>query len=176
MSIRYYFVIVTIVLASCCGFCSCSETNKSAHNTIAHSHYKLRRIKTIFTNRNDTVLVDLRELLKIDYDSLFIFCEYTPDSQIASVLNQQYISPNRLKYIPDSYSRIILLKADSIVYQRNYSNDTYRFDKMTDRLDSNALSCCIHYSPYYLVKKKKREPYILFSPYQYVFTHVNDGN
>ena len=47
---------------------------------------------------------------------------------------------------------------------------------MTDRLDNNALSCCIHYSPYYLVKKKKREPYDLFSPYQYVFTHVNDGN
>ena len=122
----------------------------------------------------DSICIDLRQVLKKDYDSLFVFCEYTPDNLISMVLKQNYTSPRRLKYIPDSYSRIILLKKDSIIYQDNYYHGFIYIDNITVRRDSVDKECLIHYSPYYLVKRSSNESGFLFPKYSYSLIQISD--
>ncbi len=113
-------------------------------------------LETELTDGCDNCIIDLRKALKVDYDSLYVFCEYTQDEEISSILGRQYNSPF-LSGIPDSHHRIILIKNNKLVYQNVYSSQEFEFDRITQKIvDNNTGGYLIHYSPYYYVKRIPR--------------------
>lgn len=123
-------------------FFSCNHTDKSI----------IRYVKSVCPNISDTCKIDLRKVLKVDYDCMYLFGEFTPSDEISSVMG---ISYNSKKTIADSEKRIILLKNSQIVYEDDFSTHFVVFEEITERFDTIHKNTyyLVHYSPYYLVCK-----------------------
>lgn len=154
-----YFVFV---------LCSCNYTETKI----------VKYIDSVCLSETDSCVVDLRQILKIDYDSLYLFCEFTQPEEISSILNINYVNK---KTITDSKWRIILLKSDKVVYEYDYNTRFLRFEDVTERIDTinKNANYLVHYNPYYYVTKTiyNEKDYYLLSPIsddnQYYRTNYN---
>lgn len=122
-------------------FISCSFMKKE--RLILSTHY--------FMNQDgvDSVEVDMRKILGIDYDSLYIFSEYCR-SNIEDILGIQYTTRRE---IPDSYQRAIFLSGDQIICEFDLCADRIYFSEYTERNDINDGSCSVYYGSKFIVKK-----------------------
>ena len=106
--------------------------------------------------QSDTCVLDLREVLDVDYDCMYIFGEFTQPDKISSIMGIPYKSN---KIITDSKYRVILLKDNNVVYEDEFHSRTMYFAEITDRLDTTHTNeyYLVHYSPYYHVIKDKND-------------------
>lgn len=122
----------------------------------ACNHIDRKIIKYVQTScpNNDTCHIDLREVLKVDYDCMYLFGEFTQPDEISSIMGIPYESN---KTITDSKYRVILLKDSNVVYEDEFHSHTMYFYRITDRIDTTHIKTfyLVHYSPYYLVIKEK---------------------
>ena len=88
--------------------------------------------------------IDLREVLQIDYDSMYIFGEYS-NTDIEDIIGIEYCNKNKL--IADSDHRIILFKNGKIVYEDDFWNGKLYFMPITER--KAQFPCIINYSSTY---------------------------
>jgi hypothetical protein len=123
-------------------FTACTSTDKKI----------IKYVQSVCINGEDTCRIDLRQVLNVDYDSMYLFGEYTPDSEISLALRQEYVSN---KTIADSKDRIILLKNNKIVYEDDFSTRFLAFVPITESLESanKNWTYLVHYSPYYIITK-----------------------
>jgi hypothetical protein len=123
-------------------FLACNHTDKKI----------IRYVQSVCPNDWDSCRIDLRKVLKIDYDRVYLFCEFTQSDKIASVIGIAYSSD---KTIADSEWRIILLKDNEIVYEDDFPTRFMRFRETTAKIDTinKNLLYLLHYSPYYLVTR-----------------------
>ena len=124
-------------------FTACNSTDKKI----------IKYVQSLCTNGEDSCRIDLRQVLNIDYDRMYLFCEYTPAKEISLAIGQKYMSN---KTIAASEDRIILLKNNKIVYEDDFRNRFLEFIPITESLESanKNWTYLVHYSPYYLVTKK----------------------
>ena len=106
----------------------------------------------------DTCRVDLRQVLNVDYDKMYLFGESILDDDISSIIGQKYrYSPFFKNYIiPDSKYRIILLKDNKIVYEDDFYQRGIIFTEITNERDTINFAnifYLVHHSPFYLVTK-----------------------
>lgn len=96
-----------ILLVSCTSFlCACSQIDR-----------KIIKYAQTVCSQNDTCRIDLREVLKVDYDCMYLFGEFTQPDEISSIMGIIY---KRNKTITDSKHRVILLKDNTVVYEDDY--------------------------------------------------------
>lgn len=133
---------IPFALLVCAYSISCSDTSYKISDYIRESCY----------NGYQTCKIDLREALKVDYDRLYLFNEYTTENEIKSVLSIEYKSH---KTIADSEFRIILLKNNQIVYEDNFNTRFIRFVEVTEKADTihKNTKYLMHSTPYYTVTK-----------------------
>ena len=127
-------------------FFACNHTDKRI----------IKYVQSVYPNGSDTCRIDLREVLKVDYDRMYLFCEFTQSDDISSIIGVEY---KRNKTIADSEWRIILLKNNKIVYEDDFHTRFMRFEEITDKVDTihKKIPYLIHHSPYYLVTTSFRE-------------------
>jgi len=108
----------------------------------------IKYVKSVCPNGSDTCRIDLRQVLKVDYDCMYLFGEFTQPDEISSVMGIAYSSN---KTIADSEFRIILLKNNQIVYEDDFYTRFMDFEEITERVDTihKNLYYLVHYSPYY---------------------------
>lgn len=136
-TLKIIFLLVSVSL-----FFACDHTDKKI----------IKYVQSVCPNDSDTCRIDLRQVLKVDYDCMYLFCEFTQPNEISSIMG---ISYNSNKTIADSEFRIILIKKNKIVYEDDYSTRFMRFIEITERVDTirKNANYLVHYSPYYLVNK-----------------------
>jgi hypothetical protein len=127
-------------------FFACNQTDKRI----------IRYVKSACTNDNDTCRIDLRQVLNVDYDCMYLFGEYTQPDEISSVMGIAYSSN---KSIADSHKRIILVKNNQIVYEGDFSTRHMTFVQFTERVDTIHKNTyyLVHCSPYYYSVRKYLE-------------------
>jgi hypothetical protein len=140
-------------------FFACNHTDKRI----------IKYVQSICPNGSDTCRIDLREVLKVDYDRMYLFGEFTQSDEISSVIGVVY---KRNKTIADSEWRIILLKNNKIVYEDDFPTRFMSFEEITEKVDTihKNTPYLVHYSPYYLVSRA-------FSEYQnkyYLLREISD--
>lgn len=124
-------IMVALVLISC------QHTDEKIINYI--KSYEL-------TDQSDYV-IDLRDVLEVKYDSMYLFVEYT-NAKIACIIGKKY---SNWREIADSYERIILFKDGDIVYEDDFPLRNICFDEITERKDT-TFSCRVHYGSTYKVE------------------------
>ena len=95
--------------------------------------------------------INLCEVLGVEYDSLYLFTEYT-NANIASIISKKYSNRHE---IADSHNRIILFKNGDIVYEDDFSIRNMCFSEITERIDT-TFSCIVHYGSTYKVENIDR--------------------
>jgi hypothetical protein len=85
--------------------------------------YSYIESKCAFEN-SDTSYVDLKDFFKVDYDTMYVFGEYTQLEGVRLILGiQDYESSNALMskgfLVEDSYNKIILLKDHKVVFDED---------------------------------------------------------
>ena len=123
-------------------FFACNHTDKKI----------IKYVKSVCPSGSDTCRIDLRKVLNVDYDCMYLFCEFTQPDEISSIMGIAYSSN---KTITDSKYRIILLKNNQIVYEDDFYIRYMDFVRITERVDTirKNVNYLVHYSPYYLVSK-----------------------
>lgn len=141
-------------------FFACNHTDKRI----------IKYVESVCPNDNDTCKIDLRQILKVDYDCMYLFCELTQPDEISSVMGIAYSSN---KSIADSEFRIILVKENKIVYEDDFSTRFMRFAEITERVDTirKNANYLLHYSPYYLVSKDLHDN----ADYYYYLTEISNN-
>ncbi len=131
-------------------FFACNHTDKRI----------IKYVESVCPNSSDTCRIDLRKVLKVDYDCMYLFGEFTQPDEISSVMGIAYSSN---KTIADSERRIILLKNNQIVYEDDFHIRFMDFEEITERVDTIRKNSyyLVHYSPYYLVSKDLDANYYL---------------
>ena len=118
----------------------------------------------------DTCCIDLRNVLNVDYDIMYLFGEFTLDDEISSIIGIEY---QENKVITDSKYRIILVKNNKIVYEDDFYQKNINFITITNERDAvncSSLFYLVHYSPFYLVTKNY---YTNSDKYQYNMEEIN---
>ena len=92
-------------------------------NSNKNEFYSYIESKCTFEN-SDTSYIDLRDYFKVDYDTMYVFGEYTQLEGIKLILGiQDYESTNALMtkgfLVEDSYNKIILLKHHKVVFDED---------------------------------------------------------
>ena len=82
---------------------------------------------------NDTCYVDLKSFFKVDYDTMYVFGEYTQLEGIRLILGiKDYQSSNVMMskgfLVEDSYNKIILLKDHKVVFDVDVKNPYFYND------------------------------------------------
>ena len=132
-----------------CG--SCSNTDDKINKYI-ESHCSF--------NGTDLCYIDIKDVLKIDYDKMYLFGETTMANEISKVIGIPY---NNDKYISDSKYRIILLKDNKIVYEDDYYQKYTYFFSLANRIEENFY-CALYTTSIFGVEKvgdNNRFTYIL---------------
>ncbi len=118
------------------GLISCQHTDKKIINYIQSNELK---------EQSDYV-VDLHDILGVEYDSMYLFAEYT-NTKIAYVTGKKY---SNWREVADSHNRIILFKNGDIIYEDDFPIRNMCFCEITERIDT-TFSCIVHYSSIYKV-------------------------
>jgi len=141
---RYLVFSLSILLC-----CSCSNTDDKILAYIEnHCHF----------NNNDTCYINFKEVVKTDYDEMYIFGETTTREEISDIIRLSYKNDN---YISDSEYRMILIKNKQIVYENDYYQNKVIFSEKStlsdDKKNGNPTVFCIkNYSPKFRVIKMKK--------------------
>lgn len=93
-----------ILFCGCILFTSCKKTDKILY------HY-------IDSENPNIELIDLKNALKVDYDTAFLFSECTNNKEIEMVLGMPY--PQKT-FLQDSEHKLILLKNHKITYDNSF--------------------------------------------------------
>lgn len=134
-------IIVIIVICLYC-FINCSKnTEDMIYNYINSS--------CSFEN-DDICVIDLREALDIDFDTFYLFGEGSRQDFISKTIN---ISYNNSNFIPDSKYRLVLIKADSIVFDNDFYQNKIRFYIKNKYNETSQLYYKLH-NPFFCVSKK----------------------
>lgn len=121
----------------------------------------IKYVESVCPKGCDTCSIDLRQALKINYDTMYLFCEFTQSDEISSIMGIPYRSN---KTIVDSEYRIILLKNNKIVYEDDIPSRFMAFERITERLPLHKnYFYLVHSSHYYLVRKIGSDYYYLLS-------------
>ena len=164
----FFFILVFTSIFSSCDYIITDLFRDRTTRKIVHY------METKLPLDSDTCLIDLRTVLKVDYDSLLIVCEFTQDEEISMLLGFPYKSPF-FSSIPDSHSRIFLLKNSRIVYQNTFYCQDFCFNGITQRIVDDFGESdfyMIHYSPYYSVKRLQQND--VHHPFYYVLTLLGE--
>lgn len=116
-------------------------------------------------NNKDTCYINLKDVFNVDYDTMFVFDEYTQLQGVRLILGlEEYDNKNSLLpngfLVEDSHKKIILIKNRNIVYeddiQSHYFYDDGTIITKTGTFDKDSF---VHYarmyiSPRFLVTKK----------------------
>ena len=136
-----FLIIITIAFVCY----NCTSTDNTLRNYID---------KTCLFKNKDTCVINLKDALKIDFDTMFIFGEYTQKNEISSILQ---ISYKNTKPIEDSHYRIILLKSKLIIYEDDFEP---RFTKICRGINLKKTAdekmtcyCRMYISPNFRVEK-----------------------
>ncbi len=186
-----------ILLGMClCFFISCNNTPNKLYKYIK-SNCQFQDCGKIFYESNfveDTCFcyIDLRQALNIDFDTMYIFREYTPLTVIQDILDmkdyKQSSRQNTELLVKEGYLKIILLKNHKIVHE-----DDFKFQKIIFQngtiiegkgiFDSNPIKdhAFLYISPFFKVIKisggrTKEEVYYLvgnISNYNFSFLQKN---
>lgn len=126
-------VIIMVVF----GLISCQHTDEKIINYIKSNGQ---------TDQSDYV-IDLRDILEVEYDSMYLFVEYT-NTNIALIIGKNY---SNWREITDSHKRIILFEKGEIVYEDDFPLRNIWFSEITERIDT-TFSCIVHYGSTYKVE------------------------
>ena len=132
MNKMYIKFIFFFIVSLCC--ISCTHLND-----VVQEYINLNMVKG-----QSYYSIDLREVLQIDYDSMYIFGEYS-NTYIEDIIGIEYCNKNKL--IADSDHRIILFKNGKIVYEDDFWNGKLYFMPITER--KAQFPCIINYSSTY---------------------------
>lgn len=131
---------VGIILMMAFGLISCQHTDEKIINYIESNG---------LVDKSDFV-IDLRDILGVKYDSMYLFVEYT-NTNITDIIGKKY---SNWREIADSHKRIILFKNGDIVYEDDFPLRNIWFYEITERIDT-TFSCIVHYGSTYKVEKVK---------------------
>jgi len=137
---KTFYIILLLMLSGL--FFACNHTDTKI----------IKYVQSACPSNTDTCTIDLQKILNVDYDSMFLFGEFTQPDEISSIMGITYSSN---KTIPDSEKRIILLKDKQIVYENDFSTRFMKFEEITERIDTVQKNSfyLVHYSSLYLVSK-----------------------
>lgn len=128
---------IGVIFMMAFGLISCQHTDEKIINYI----------KSNGLNDQSDYIIDLHDILGIEYDSMYIFTEYT-NTNIAYVIGKKY---SNFREIVDSHNRIILFKNGDIVYEDDFPIRNMCFSEITERIDT-TFSCIVHYGSTYKVE------------------------
>lgn len=105
--------------------------------------------------------INIKEALNVDYDTMFIFNEYSEEGMIGRMLGIKYSSTNLLMpnnlLVQDSHYKMILLKNKQIVYENDFEPQYIDFSggiKLGVVYNKKFIAyCTIYKSPIFFVKK-----------------------
>ena len=117
-----------IIFCGCILFTSCKKTDKILY------HY-------IDSENPNIELIDLKNALKVDYDTAFLFSECTNNKEIEMVLGMPY--PQKT-FLQDSEHKLILLKNHKITYDNSFYYRRIEFLFHNQEVPSQKESCRIH--------------------------------
>lgn len=148
---RYYmYCIILIIMLS-----ACTHTDGRIMKYMQHHPISV----------GDSCFIDLKDVLGIEYDSMYLFLEYT-NYQIPEVLHIP-----QGKQIYDSHKRIILLKNNDVVYIDDFPIQNIDFADITERFyttqndDFEGYTHLVHYGTLYEIKRIKENYYVLSKQY-----------
>lgn len=102
----------------------------------------------------DTCDINIKDALNVDFDTMYVFGEYTQMEEFNSILRLPY---KNTKLVEDSHYRIILLKNREIVYEddfEQYYSKISRGENVKRVADENMTCYCRMYvSPIFKVEK-----------------------
>ena len=128
---------IGVIILVALGLISCQHTDEKIINYIKSKE---------LTGKTDYV-IDLRDIMGVKYDSMYLFVEYA-NANIASIIGKKY---SNCREIADSYERIILFKDGNIVYEDDFPLRKMCFGEITERKDT-TFSCRVHYGSTYKVE------------------------
>jgi|SaaInl1SG_22_DNA_1037389.scaffolds.fasta_scaffold13950_3 hypothetical protein len=110
---------------------------------------------------NSILEIDLEEAFNTQYDTLYLFGEFTQSEEISSVIGIEYNG----RIVSDSKKRIILVENGCIVFETNISTKNLTFLEITHHINSQHknLNYLEHHCSKYSVQKgtKKDQHYLL---------------
>ena len=134
----YILVIGTILLCGCtCHFPEKVERYISKHNIL---------------NDQGKGELDLREVLDIDYDTMYVFCSFTPLNGVQNIIGIKDYGDSEDPYTAliasdSGMCRIIFIKNNSVVYEDDYYKyrlslqfETFRKIKGNGIFDGQSIS------------------------------------
>ncbi len=143
---RVWYIILMMMLSAC--------THTDGRIIRYMRHYPI--------SVGDSCFIDSEEVLEIEYDSMYLFSEYT-NYQIPQVLR---ISQGN--QICDSHKRIILFKNNDVVYIDDFPILNVDFADITERFYTTqsdyfeGYTHLVHYGSFYKVKCIGENRYVLF--------------
>lgn len=99
---------------------------------------------------NDTCSIDLRKVLNVDYDTMYLFSGWTTEKEISKTINIPYQND---KTLHDNKCRIILTKDGKIVYEDVFYPEcvyfSFQHNPTNERYKKES-------NPIFFVKKKEK--------------------
>lgn len=102
-------------------------------NSCTHTPQKIETYVKKYCNfkANDTCFIDLRKILKLDYDTMYVFGSLTPLTGVRNIIGiNEYGKSKNPKIDLIGYDsdmcRIILIKNGKVVYEDEYHYRNYR--------------------------------------------------
>lgn len=105
------------ILAVCLLLCSCRKNTDEILNAYIERKCDFNGI--------DTCYIDLKDALRVDYDTMYVFGEYTQLQGIRLIVgienynNENFLLPKGF-VVEDSHRKIILIKDRKIVYDNDF--------------------------------------------------------
>lgn len=130
----------------------------------SRAEYKIIRY---IENNEKTTILDLQNALMIDYDSLYLFCEYS-SSYIPQIIGIPYDNTREIK---DGTSRMLFIKDGIIVYEDDYDNSHLYFETITEKLDTTEDCYLVHYGKKYTIHRGKSQD----NSNYYVLEKISEG-
>jgi hypothetical protein len=117
--------------------------------------------------------IDLKKILNIDYDKVYMFGEGTRANEISKVIGIQYKNNT---FLPDSKYRMIFIKNNKIVYENDFYQGKIEFNIISGYYNesdyfvpSNIGYCLLDTSSVYRVRKTIKSD----GNYYYTLFNVN---
>ncbi len=156
---RVWYILIMMMLSAC------THTDKQIMRYMQHYPISV----------GDSCFIDLEDVFGIEYDSMYLFSEYT-NYQIPEVLHIP-----QGKQIHDSHKRIILFKNNDVVYIDDFPIQNVDFADITERFYTMQNDCfegythLVHYGTLYKIKRIRENYYVLSKQYtekkQYIISY-----
>jgi hypothetical protein len=133
--------------------------------------------------KSDTAYIDLKVFFQVNYDTMYVFGEYTQLEGVRLILGiQDYESSNALMpkgfLVEDSYNKIILLRDHKIVFDEDFKAPYFYDDGIeVKKIGVFDNAPCPHYAKIFTTSKfmviRKKEG----GSYYYIYRNVlSDGS